>query len=373
MSTKNILLATRPIVPPWDEASKNFAYFLARSVTNANITLLTTKESVTGLPDTVTQFPLYESSQLGFSAKLALLRYLRDHRRDFDITHYLFTPARRNALIIKNLARPTKGKTIQTVATLREDLYAPQELKALLFADAIVTYTETSKNRLKELGCKNVHRIYPGIDLSLYAPKNKDQDLLDEFHFTKDHFIAMYPGEYSRLGATDMIVESLMHHFNTRPESNLRFIFACRIKNEADVKKKREIYEALKLADLLSKIAFSDTSFDMPALYNIADVVIFPVGNMVGKFDIPLVIIEAYACGKPVILSDLAEFEEFSNEDISVTIPRDSNESLLKALHTLEDDREKRETLGKNARMFVEKNFDLKTTAREYEALYQSL
>lgn len=370
---KKVLLATRPLVPPWDEASKNFAYFLAKSVTGAELTVLTTPEEIIGLPGTVTQESLYPSAELSFGAKLKLLRYLRNRRGDFDVTHYLFTPAKRNALIIRNLAKPTKGRTIQTVATIREDLYSQDELRSLLFADVLVAYTDRSKARLEALGFSDVRRIYPGIDLDLYKPKEKDRDMLDEFHFTAEDFIVIYPGEYSRLGATDLLVESLMHHFNTHPDSALRFIFACRVKNAADVAKKKEVYAALDAADLLPKVAFSDTVYDMPALYNLADVVAFPVGNMNGKFDIPLVIVEAYACGKPVILSDLPDFEEFSNPDISVTIPRGSNEAFLKALHTLERDTIRRAELGKNARAFVEKHFDLATTAAEYGKLYSSL
>ncbi len=370
---RNVLLATRPLVPPWDEASKNFAYFLAKSIHGSKLTVLSTKEKLFELPDTVTQVPVYPSAHLGFGAKLSLLRYLRDRRDDFDITHYLFTPAKRNALIIKNLARPTKGKTIQTVATLREDLYSPDELKKLLFADAIVVYTDRSKNRLTELGFTNVRRIYPGIDLTLYRPKEKDRALLEEFHFTDQDFIVVYPGEYSRLGATDMLVESLLYHFNKHPESNLRFIFACRVKNDADAKKKAEVVAALDAADLLPKVAFTDTIFDMPALYNLADVIAFPVMDMKGKFDVPLVIIEAYACGKPVILSDLPSFAEFSNKDISVTVKRGSNEEFMKAVTTLQADPERRATLGKNARSFAEKLFDLRETADQYDELYRSI
>lgn len=370
---KHVLLATRPLVPPWDEASKNFAYFLAKSVKGAELTVLTSADKIPELPSTVAQVPLYPSAELGFGAKLKLLRYLRDNRGKFDVTHYLFTPAKRNALVIQNLAKPTKGKTIQTVATIREDLYSKDELHSLLFADALVTYTDRSKARLLELGFSDVRRIYPGIDLALYAPKGKDHDMLEAFHFSPEDFIVIYPGEYSRLGATDLLVESLMHHFNRYPESSLRFIFACRVKNAADVAKKKEIHAALDAADLLSKVAFSDTVYDMPALYNLADVVVFPITNMQGKFDVPLVIVEAYACGKPVILSDLPEFEEFSNSDISVTIPRGSNEEFLKAVHMLERDPTLRATLGKNARAFVEQHFDLAVTAAEYGKLYASL
>lgn len=370
---KNVLLATRPIAPPWDEASKNFAYFLAKSVSGIGITVLTAGEKLPELPDTVTQEPLFASAQFTFGAKLKLLRYFFNHRGDFDVTHYLFTPAKRNAFLLRNFVHPTRGKTIQTVATLREDLYSPEELKRLLFADIIVVYTDRSKKRLEDLGFGNVHRISPGIDLSLYRPADKDATLLEEFRFSKDDFIVIYPGEYSRLGAVDMLVESLMHHFNRHPDSNLRFIFACRVKNEDDAKKKDEVIKALDEADLLPKVAFSDTVFDMPALYNLADVVAFPVGNMHGKFDVPLVIIEAYACGKPVILSDLPEFEEFSNQDIAVTVPRNSNEDFVKALHELEHDPARRAAIGRNARAFVKERFDLAKTAKAYKELYSSL
>ena len=370
---KKVLLATRPIVPPWDEASKNFAYFLAKSVTGSKLTVLTTGEKLTGLPDTVTQEPLFASPAFSFGAKLKLIRYFFDHRGDFDVTHYLFTPARRNTLILKNFIRPSKGKTIQTVATLRSDLYSKSELKSLLFADKIVTYTDRSKKRLESLGIAGVERIYPGIDLDLYKPTKKDPILLEEFHFSESDFIVMYNGEYVRLGATDLLVESLMHHFNTYPDSNLRFVFGCRVKTDADRRKKQEVIKALDAADLLPKVAFTDTSYDMPTLYNLADAIVFPVTNMKGKFDVPLVIIESYACGKPVILSDLPEFREFSGPDISLTVKRGSNEEFLKALHTLERDPELRASLGKSARAFVEKNFDLKHTAAEYGRLYASL
>ena len=111
----------------------------------------------------------------------------------------------------------------------------------------------------------------------------------------------------------------------------------------------------------------------MPKLYNLTDVVLFPVGNMHGKFDIPLVIIEGYACGKPVIVSDLPIFEEFSNPDISVTVPKGDGEALWAAIEDLMQNETKRKALGMNARAFVERHFDLRNTARSYEKLYRSL
>ena len=41
---------------------------------------------------------------------------------------------------------------------------------------------------------------------------------------------------------------------------------------------------------------------------------------MHGKFDVPLVVIEAMASEKPIIISDLPIFNEFANEQNSVKI-----------------------------------------------------
>ncbi len=295
---KKILLATRPLVPPWDEASKNFAYFLAKSMESHHVSILTTPTWLPDLPANVTQIPCYTKNELDFSEKLRLLSALRGLRNKFDITHYLFTPTRKNTSLINFFSRPTHGKTIQTIATLREDLYGAKQWRQLLFADRIIVYSDYSKQILERVGFDNVTRIYPGIDLSLYQPEVKDADALAFFHLTPEDFVVMYPGEYVRLGATDMLTEWLITYYQSHPDSNMKFVFACRVKHEDDRLKKVEITERFAAADILDRIRFTDTYADMPKLYNLADIMVFPVGDMRGKFDVPLVIIEAYACGK---------------------------------------------------------------------------
>ncbi|MBP5993695.1 MAG: glycosyltransferase family 4 protein [Candidatus Moranbacteria bacterium] len=370
---KKILLATRPLVPPWDEASKNFAYFLAKSMESHHVSILTTPTWLPDLPANVTQIPCYTKNELDFSEKLRLLSALRGLRNKFDITHYLFTPTRKNTSLINFFSRPTHGKTIQTIATLREDLYGAKQWRQLLFADRIIVYSDHSKHILERVGFDNVTRIYPGIDLSLYQPQPKDAEALAFFNLTPDDFIVMYPGEYVRLGATDMLAEWLIEYYHTHPDSALKFVFACRVKHEDDRLKKVEITERFAAAGILDRIRFTDTYADMPKLYNLADIMAFPVGDMRGKFDVPLVIIEAYACGKPVILSDLPIFQEFSGSDVCVTIPRGSKTALTETITFLQEHPETRTSLGHQARAFVKRSFDLADTVKQYETIYESL
>lgn len=372
MSHKNVLLATRPLAPPWDEASKNFAYFLGKEVSGHTLTLLTTREKLADLPTSVREEPIFSSGHFALKTKFELFSYLRKVRDTFDITHYLFTPTKQNTSLIKWFAKPS-GKTIQTVATLRDDLYSPNEIKKLLFADHLVVYTDRSKKKLERLGLLNVTRIYPGIDLDRYSPQPKNEHVIEQLGFSKEHFIVIYPGEYVRLGATDMLTDTFIDFFQKNPETNIRFVFACRVKNEADAKKKQDVVKRFADAGVVKYVSFSDTITDMPSLYNTSDLVIFPVANLNGKFDVPLIIIEAYACSKPVILSTLPQFGEFSNPDICVMVPKDSGEDLIRNIVSLHDAPEECERLGSNARRFVKDHFDLKNTAKQYEDIYASL
>lgn len=370
--TKNVLLVTRPLCPPWDEASKNFAYFLAKTLSGFNVSILT-HGKLDGLPDSVSQKQIYGSGRFDLKAKIRLFVSLFGFRGSYDITHYLFTPTKLNSSIIRNFLRPSRGKTIQTVATLREDLYSEDDLKKMLFADRIITYADQPKRRLEEMGFAGVERIYPGIDLDHFRPAPKNPELLKRFGFTKDDFIVSYVGEYARLGATDMLADAMIKYHREHPDSPVRFFWALRLKNEADVAKKNEVMGKFKEAGLGNLFHCSDTFGDLPGLYNLADIVAFPVGDMKGKFDIPLVVIEAYACAKPVILSDIPLFREFSDDSISVTIPRGDGDAFLAAVERFDNDRTLAKMMGLAARAYAEKEFDLKQTAKQYAAVYENL
>lgn len=371
---KKILLATRPLVPPWDEASKNFAYFLGKEVKNHSLTLLTTPTPLQKLPSYVHQEPIFSSGRFNLKTRTELFWYLCQARESFDITHYLFTPTKLNTTLIKLFAKPNKGKTIQTIATLRDDLYSPEELKKLFFADRLIVYTDATKQKLEKLDFTNVVRIYPGIDLDKFRPQPKDPQILTQLGFDEKHFIVSYVGEYARLGATDMIAETFIDFFRKHPETDIRLVFPSRIKNANDAKKKTEIETYFTSAGLIDYVHFPPRTIDdMVSFYNSSDLIIFPVANLEGKFDVPLVIIESYACGKPVILSDLEQFGEFANRDICVTIPKDSGAKLIESVAYLKENNQERERLGENARRFVKDHFDLQNTAKQYEKIYTSL
>ncbi|HAV11243.1 MAG TPA: hypothetical protein DCX32_01735 [Candidatus Moranbacteria bacterium] len=366
---KKILLVTRPITPPWDEASKNFAYFLAKSTGGFEFNVLTPGH-VDSLEKHIVQQPIYTSAHLDWGQRLRIFK-LAKLVRGFDIAHFMLTPTKLNTLAFKIVLGKSKAKTVQTIATLREDLFSDKELKKVMFADLVITYSDYAKHKLESLGVGNVKRIYPGIDLDLYKPSPKDDAVLRFFNIDEKDFVISYPGEYTRLGATDGLVEILPKLFKKIP--NAKFVFACRVKNEKDAQKKAEITERFKKENILDKIVFTDTFADMPKIYNMSDVVVFPVKDMKGKFDVPLAVIEAFACEKPVVISDIPILGEFANADNSVIISHKDFDQLVDSLTGLHADLEMGKALGKAARKYTQDNFDIKNVSEEYKKAYESL
>ena len=366
---KKILLITRPISPPWDEASKNFAYYLAKSLDTFEFLLLT-KGRLEELPSRIEQKPIYTSNHLDIWQKLRILK-VTSFKNKVDIIHFMLTPAKLNAFGFKTFLKSRRAKTIQTIATLREDLFSASDFKKILFANHIITYSDYAKNKLNALGFSNITRIYPGIDLEKYVFQTKDLPAMELFKISENDFVITYPGEYTRLGATDEIVASLPTLFEKIP--NAKFVFACRVKNEKDALKKAEVVTKLKEKGILEKVIFTDTFTDMPKLYNLSDIVVFPVHDMKGKFDVPLAVIEAMACEKPVIISDLPILQEFATKENSVIIKTGETSSLIAACEKLQQNPEQAISIGKSAREYVEKNFNINDVAKKYAEVYEQL
>lgn len=366
---KKILLVTRPIAPPWDEASKNFAYFLAKTARDFQFHVLTPGQ-VDSLEHYIKQEHIYSSAHLDWTQRLRLFG-LALKLKNFDIVHFMLTPTKLNSWAFKKFLTNKTTKTIQTIATLREDLFSDEELRKIIFADLIVTYSDYAKNKLASLGFKNIERIYPGIDLEKYSPTPKNLATIELFGIKNTDFVITYPGEYTRLGATDDLVNMLPDLFKKIPAA--KFIFANRVKNENDALKKAEVIKKLEKKGVLDKIIFTDTFADMSKIYNLSDIVVFPVRDMKGKFDVPLAVIEAFACEKPVVISDLSILKEFATKHNSVIIEAGKPEQLVASLVHLHSNPSEAATIAKNARKYASENFDINSVAAKYAEAYNKL
>ena len=131
--------------------------------------------------------------------------------------------------------------------------------------------------------------------------------------------------------------------------------------------------DAIERMGLSDHVVYTDPVPDMPSLYNLADVVVFPILTMGLKFDVPLAVVEAMACAKPVVISDLPLLAEFSSAENAVVVRAGHVDDYLDAVESLARDESGRADIGSRARAFAEREFDIRDISSRYEAIYRSL
>jgi glycosyltransferase involved in cell wall biosynthesis len=381
MKKPAILFYTRPIVPPWDEASKNLAFDIASNLSNKfQANLLGTKKDpfnkrIVTRKSNLKIEEIYSSASLNFLGKMKLLKRLYRFKLKVDLIHFLFTPRSLTSLLIRARLKFSKVKTIQTVATLDKKLYQkPKKLKKILSADWIVVQSKNTLNKLKKAGFENVELIYPGIDLKKYKPASKDKKLMKDLKIKVGDFVVLYTGEYTRLKAIDDILEALKILNQSSSNKNIKLILACRIKNKQDAKKKKQVIKWLEKEKLKSQVVFLDTFSEMNKLYNVSDLNIFPAREMAGKFDIPLTLVESMACKKPVIVSKLKNLKELVGKNsYGLVVKLKKPQDLAEKIELLKKDKKLYNKLASNAFDFVKENFDIKKNIKKYETIYENL
>ena len=376
---------TRPIAPPWDEASKGLAYDIAiNSDGTFNFHLLTTREYALALKkgylaknNALTAEPIFSSAHFNSKAKEILLKRLLQRNLDTNLVHFLFTPRPLTSFLFRFRLFFSKVKTIQTLATIDDKTIKNTKLlKKVLFADRIIAQSYVTESKLKNAGIDNVEVIYPGINLERYFPQPKNEELLKELGIDKNDVVVLFAGEYTRLKAIDDIISAFEQIFqNHKKEAKrLKLILACRIKSKKDIEKQEKVEKHAEKEGYLNQIVFLSTVENMPRLFNACDINIFPVQEMAGKFDIPLAIVEAMACEKATIVSDIDVLTEFvADGETGIVVQKGAPTQLKDAILKLMNNEKERQRLAKNARIYVRNNFDIRNVVKNYKTVYNEL
>lgn len=206
-----------------------------------------------------------------------------------------------------------KGTTYQNLGNLYRRYIVPKVVKK---ADLILTVSEFEKeniiNRLK-LADDKVKVLYNGVSSkfnNLYSSQQV-QDFLTTYHL---------PDKY------------IMFLGNTAPKKNTinvikAYVEYCRTENEPvslvllDYKKElvQKQLEELKQAGLLDKIIFPGyiPHHEIPLMYNAATLFLYP--SLRESFGLP--ILEAMACGTPVITSTTSSMPEIAGDAAELIDP----------------------------------------------------
>ncbi len=200
--------------------------------------------------------------------------------------------------------------------------------KFLSYADYIFVPSDFARNKFLEYGYSKdkVKRIYNGVDLKKFTPEKEK-----------------------------------------KMSEKIKIIFVGRPTKKKGVEWLKEVFNKLKSEKLPVELEIiggeNEVKYDeLPKHYQDADVCVQP--SLVHE-TFGLTLVEAMACGLPVIASNMGGMPEILGDDGVVVKPGDFGE-LESALKDLILSAEKRMILGRKGRDRVEKKFSWEMAGKEY-------
>jgi len=367
-----VLFVSKPVVPPWHDGSKNLVRDVATHLVRARPTVMTTPGAAP-LGARVTAEPVYRGAGRFAPGVVANARVLlRLVARDpHDLWHFVFAPnpASSSAARIASASRRAfgwEGKLVQTVAS------APREfdgVSRLLFGDVVVAQSEWTRARLIGAGADGARlRVIVPCAVAPAAPPEESVRRARERHRLGDAPVVLYPGDYEVSRGASTFAESLASLARDAPAA--LFVFACREKTSRAGEARAEITARLAAAGLGERVRHVGEIDDLPALMVASSVIAFPVDDLYGKVDLPLVLLEALALGVPMVLARGGPLETITTA--SFVDPGDATglAAALAALLEREDDARAHADRGKE---LYAARFTPKTVAAEYDDLYEEL
>jgi glycosyltransferase involved in cell wall biosynthesis len=269
---------------------------------------------------------------------------------------------------MRALKKIKRGIFVQTIPTTVPNW---RDIGRFVSGDVIVLQSDHSLGRLKrETGARNLVRIYPGVDTEKFKPGMPTDKARSRLNLAFSDIVVFYGGSYYLEGwetLRDAILSAC------KAERRIKFILACRLVFAEDIVKKTRIQAAAEREGFKDRVVFLDSVENIAELLALSDIGIFPPTKMWGKSEIPMILLEALAMEKPIVISDIPPLNEIMKDNVGEVVPPGNPEALARAIETLSRDKKLRTEKGVRGRKMVLREFNMDNTAKKYRELYDEL
>jgi len=340
--------------------------------------------------------PLYKDSDKEFAAtdykierlkplvkfgNAAFLPQLLFKLKNFDIIHlhYPFFGAACLVWFLKLI----RGKSFKLVISYHMDVVGGRVLKlffrthARLIMPLIIKSADkviiSSRDYAQNGDLHNILNKYPdkfviippSVDTHRFYPEQKDERLVEKYNLAGKKVLLF-------VGGLDQAhyfkgIEFLIKAF-AKFKNNVKLI----IVGDGDLK--ADYQKIVQELNLTEKIVFAGkvSDHDLPQYYNLADLVVLPSIDKSEAFGI--VLIEAMACAKPVITSDLAGVRKVYEDQVSgLTFNTNDQDDLADKVNRILTDDDLQEKMGQAAFLRVKTKYGLDIIIKKLLDIYEDL
>ena len=363
-----VLFISKPVMPPWNDGSKNLVRDVVSHVRLIEPTIMVAP-GAPSLGARVQREPVYGAAGVFALSNNALVLNRLVFGQPLDAWNFVFAPNVRSSsaarvAIVAQRARGWTGPIVQTVASQPKAFTGSP---SLFFGDLVVALSEWTRQRLRDAGVHEdrIRLIAP----CAAAPRPVTAQEVVRFreaHDLGDGPVAVYPGDLEVSTGARTVAEAAPEMLRRVP--GLRLVFACRPKSARAQGIENQLRS--ELGAVMPFVRFLGEIPDMAVLLAATDVLLFPVDDLYGKVDLPLVLLEALALGTPMVLARGGPLEEL--EAARFVAPRAAQALADEACALLEDE-PARKALGERARALHRARFAPEIAGERYDALYAEL
>ena len=217
--------------------------------------------------------------------------------------------------------------TYHTLAFLKDRVSREHEHKSRSLAEQHLAHTadliisssaEEKQNLISEyeISPQNIKVIYPGVNQKIFYPSNRNA-VFEESGFSSDSKILLYVGRVEPIKGLMSLIEAfaLLHKSQSFLRGKLKLIVIGGGRSGPELSNNREacrVKAAVEAFGLNDRIVFlgSKKQESLREFYSAADVLVVP--SLYESFG--LVVVEALACGTPVLVSHVGKMKSIVKE-----------------------------------------------------------
>ena len=232
-------------------------------------------------------------------------------------------------------------------------------------ADKIIVVSKATMNYVLSLGAdpEKIEVLHNGVDLNRFRPLTGIKDeMRKKLRISKDSSVVLTVRRLVYKNGIDTLIEGAKIAIKKNP----RLVFLV-IGGGPDFDQVKAKIEQLGIEKNVRLTGFvSDEG--LPFYYNVADFFVLPSKSGEG---LPLVTLEAMACGLPVIATNVGGISEVIIEDYGKVVPPNTPESLAEAV--LEFSHREFSAPEKNLRAIIEQKYSWEKNVGKLVEIYEEL
>jgi len=235
-------------------------------------------------------------------------------------------------------------------------------------ASKVIALTQVETDQYRRMGIpgEKIAIIPNGIDLSEYAELPPKGSFKEKFNIPEDRKIILYMGRIHKIKGVDFLVRAYAYLKNEMKCKDVVLVIVG--PDDGFLGEVKSLVQSLGISRF---VIFTGPLYGkIIGAYVDSDIIVLP-----SRYEtFPNVVLEAYACSKPVVASNVEAIPDIVlHGKTGLLFQAGDVKGLANAIAYMLTHSEEAERMGRNARRLVEERFSIDRVVTQFEALYEEV